>query len=212
VPPTQISLPPNLAITLRAHDGWFVTSDDPAEPVVGDVRVRFEQVPAGRFSVIAWNEQGQLQRPRDAALADLVMLRRGTHTADAMFDSAGRHNSRVAWLLRGAGFVLAWIGFGLMLKPIALLAGAVPLFGRFAGVGTTLVAGMLAAIFSVLAISGGWLWSRPWMIGAMVLLVGVMLALLLRRRARPVELLAERSTAEPTLPPPPPPASTPASE
>jgi hypothetical protein len=201
VPADQVSLPPNLAASFRSHGDWFVTSQDPAKPTVGDVRVRFERIPAGTLSVVA-RQQGDALVPygrgEEAALA---LVRRGVHSPQDLFDAASASNSRTGWILRAAGFIVAWVGFGLLLKPLAVLADAVPLVGRLAGVGIGIVSAVMAAMFSLLGIGGGWLWSRPWalaVVGIGVAALVAFLALRMRRRAPPAAPLA-------SSPPPPPP-------
>jgi hypothetical protein len=49
-PVTSAKLPSNLAASFRDADGALYTGD-PAKPAVGDVRVRYRVVPAGRLTL-----------------------------------------------------------------------------------------------------------------------------------------------------------------
>jgi hypothetical protein len=202
VPAARIALPPNLAASFRAAGDWFTTSIDGENPSVGDVRVRFEQLPAGPVSVVARQQAGALVTHATASGGELVLVERGTVAADAMFDAEAERNSLFAWGLRGAGFVLAWIGFNLLLRPLVVLADVVPLLGRLAGFGGAVVSGVLAALTSALGIGGGWLWHRPWLLGIVLLaIVSAAVWLLRARRAAPAGAAAQAVS----MPPPPPP-------
>jgi hypothetical protein len=199
VTPAQVTLPPNLAASFRTAGEWFTTSADPARPALGDVRVRFEMVPAGMVSVVA-RQQGDMLVPHaTGAGEELALVERGQHEAGAMFDAEGSRNSTLGWILRLVGFGLAWVGFNLLLRPLVVLADVVPLFGRLAGFGTALLAGVLALLTSLLGIGGGWLWHRPWLLGLVLLAIVAAVAWLLRARRTP-----SAAPALPPMPPPPP--------
>jgi hypothetical protein len=212
VPVEQVSLPPNLAASFRRHGDWYVTSEDPAKPAVGDVRVRFDRVPAGTLSVVARQQGDTLVPFENEEDMTLALVRRGVHAPDALFDAASTGNNRTGWILRAAGFIVAWVGFGLLLKPLALLAGAIPLVGRLAGAGSAIVSGLLAAMFSLLGIGGGWLWTRPWALAVVGIGVAALVALVVvRLQRRTPHRIATPGAVPPAapaptaVPPPPPP-------
>lgn len=191
-------LPVNLAATLRVDDGLLTSAA--AEPVVGDLRISFARLPEGPLSIVARLAGGELQ-PDLREQGELLLLERGEVAAPTLFDAAESRNAGVGWLLRLAGFVLMWIGFSLVLAPLAVFADVVPAFGRLTRWISTLIGGVLAALISFVAIASGWLFNRPWLLG--VLLIGIALGLawlLLRRRQ------VDTPRAAPPPPPPPPPA------
>jgi hypothetical protein len=194
-----VQLPPNLAASFRLDDGWFVTSENPDAPKVGDVRVRFEYIPEGPTSVVARQQGGALATHTTSRGDELLLVESGTMDAPAMFDAAGSRNSTAAWMLRLAGFVIAWIAFRVLLKPLVVMADVVPFAARIVGFGTGLVSFFLALVTSVLAIGSGWLWYRPWLLAILVGLVvaGVVWLFRGKREAVPAG----------TPPPPPPPGA-----
>jgi hypothetical protein len=198
----SLVLPPNMAVSFRPHDGWLVTSEAAGDPVIGDVRVRFEVMPPGQVSILARQQQGSLVPYENDVGEELLLAGRGKASANELLASAANSNKRAAWAIRFAGFVLAWVGFGLMFRPLTLLADVVPVLGRIAGIGTAIVAGALALALSALAIGGGWMWQRPWLLVAIVALAVVAVAWLLRRRAAPASPMPR------SMPPPPPPAAS----
>jgi hypothetical protein len=198
----RVQLPPNLAASFRLDDGWYVTSAEPASPEVGDVRVRFDYIPEGVVSVVARQQGGMLVPHATSRGGELLLVESGPMDAKAMFAAEGSRNSMAAWALRGAGFVLAWIAFGILLKPLVVMADVLPIAGRIAGFGVGLASFVLALVVSVLAIGSGWLFYRPW---ALVILAGLFAVALVWR------LRGTREARPPPppvpVPPPPPPAA-----
>jgi hypothetical protein len=197
----KTELPPNLAASFRLDDGWFVTSENPASPQVGDVRVRFDYIPEGPLSVVARQQAGTLATHATSRGAELLLVESGTRDAAAMFDAAGSRNATAAWLLRLAGFVLAWIALRILLKPLVVMADVLPFAARIVGAGTGLASLLLALVLSVLAIGSGWLWYRPWLLAILIGVVVAGLVWLFRGTREPV-------AAPPPPPPPPPPVAS----
>lgn len=197
----SITLPDNLAASFRADDGWFVTSENPAAPKVGDVRVRFDYIPEGPLSLVARQQGDALASHATTRGDELLLVESGTMDAKAMFDAAGSRNSMAAWALRFAGFVIAWVAFGLLLRPLVVLADVMPFAARIVGFGTGLVSVFLALVVSVLAIASGWLWYRPWLLVILVGLVVVGVVWLFRGK----QATAPAAVSAPSMPPPPPP-------
>lgn len=200
LPASTDALPPNLAASLRPADGWLYSGENFASPQVGDLRIRFARIPEGQVSLIAAAAPGRLAPAKLRSDEAFFLIERGEHPPEALIDSARSSNSALAWGLRGAGFALLWVGFGLLLRPLVALAEWVPLLGRLVGGAAAVVSFMFAASFSLIAIGSGWLWYRPWwLFGGLAALV-VVGVLLFRRGQR----AAPAST--PMTPPPPPPA------
>jgi hypothetical protein len=203
LPADQVQLPPNLAASFRATDKWLTTSSDPSSPQVGDVRVRFDVIPEGPVSIVARQQDGVLTEHATSGGAALLLVDAGEHSANAMFDAAASSNSGFAWMLRLGGFVLGWIGFGLLLKPLVVLSDVMPVLGRLAGIGVGIVSGLLSAAMSIFAISLGWIWYRPWVLVLVVLAIVALVFWLMRRPGPTVPPAAPRASPPPPPPPPP---------
>jgi hypothetical protein len=190
-------LPANLALNFRVDDGRLSTAQ--GAPEVGDLRISYARLPEGPLSVVARFAAGQLQ-PQLREQGELLLVERGQHSAQTLFDAAESRNAGIGWALRLGGFVLMWAGFGLVLAPLAVFADVVPAFGRLTRWISTLISGALSALISFVAIASGWLYHRPWLLGLLLIGIACGLAwLLLRRRAAAAPL-------PPAAPPPPPPA------
>lgn len=189
-------LPDNLAASFSADGEWLSTQS--GSPRVGDVRVRFERVPEGELSVVARLHGGTLMADV-RELGTLLLVERGRHSAAELFDAAERRNAGLGWALRIGGFVVMWIGFGMLFAPLAVVADVLPIAGRMTRMATTLVSGVLAALISFVAIASGWLFNRPWLLVLAVLAIAAVVVGLLRKgRAR--------QQVQSAPPPPPPPA------
>ena len=76
----------------------------------------------------------------------------------------------MTWILRGVGFILMAMGIGMMLKPLSVLASVLPILGDIIGAGTGLIAFLLAGAMSFTTIAIAWIFYRP-LLGAALLLV-----------------------------------------
>lgn len=74
--------------------------------------------------------------------------------------------------MRLGGFILIWIGFGLIFAPLAVLADIVPLFGNLVGAATGLIAFLLALALALTVIAIAWVVFRP-LLGMALLVLAV---------------------------------------
>lgn len=179
---------------IPGHDGELYLGRNPADPQIGDVRVRFRELPTGPLTVVAaqdGNGFAAWKAPNGVAI-DLLLA--GTHSIKAMFDDAHSSNSMLAWALRGGGFVLMWIGFAMTLDPLRVLASVIPFLGRIVGGAGKFLSFLLATVLASIVIIISWLAVRPLLvIGIVAACVGLFM-LLGRMRAR--------SSAAPPMQPP----------
>ena len=180
---------------LRAESGLYV-GVNPLQPQVGDTRIRFEAVRPALVSVVGQQAAGRLApfRTRNGSLA---LLEYDAKPADQMFASARGANQRLTWILRFAGFLAFLLGFGLLLRPIRVLADVVPFVGRLVGAGLGFVALGLALISTLVTVAVGWFAYRP-VLASVLLVLALAVVVWLVVRARRAKL--------PVLPPPPVPA------
>ena len=122
----------------------------------------------------------------------------GSLTAEAMFQQAEESNRLMTWILRFVGCLLMFFGIAAILRPLSVLADVVPLFGNIVGAGTSIIALLIAALFSLLTIGVAWIVYRP-LIGAAVLAVAAAVVFLIVTRMK------KGKAAAPAAQPPPPP-------
>jgi hypothetical protein len=137
-----------------------------------------------------------------------------------MFEAAERANSVTTWILRVVGWLATFLGFGMIFRPLSVLADVVPAIGNLVGVGTKSVAFVLSLVLSFLTIAVGWIFYRP-LLGLFLLAVAVALAVWIWKRlkkspAEPPPVPPSSSAPPPPVPPsssapPPPPPPVPPS-
>ncbi len=187
----------------RPSNGGFYLGANPSSPDIGDVRVRFSYVPEGQYSFVGAQRGSGMTSYETHAGNSILLIESGTKTAEAMFDTAKRNNTILTWLLRGGGFVLMWIGFGMVFRPLAVIFDVIPLLGNVAAKGVGFVAGILAFGLSLITISMAWIWFRP-VLGISLLVLAVGGFFMLRRRGQSTPAMAGGA-----MPPPPPPSAPP---
>jgi len=163
--------------------GLVYFGNDPKSPVVGDLRVRFLNVPTGPASLVA-QQSGSTFVPYTTKTGGLVeLLESGQLSAIDLFQMAQDREKRFTWAIRVGGFFLLAIAFSMILRPIAVLASILPFLGRLVGAGTTIVAFLFSGIVWGLTVSLAWIYHRP-LLGAVILLVTACLLFLIVKRVR----------------------------
>ncbi len=154
----------------QRHDGKIYIGEDPQQPRVGDVRVGYTRVPPGVVSLIA-KQQGTSFQAWTAPSGDaLLMLERGSKSADEMFQGAERANTGLTWALRLAGFLCMFVGVGVIFRPLAVVGDVLPLVGSVLRFGVALFAFLVSTLVSSVVVAVAWLVYRP-VIGVALLLV-----------------------------------------
>jgi hypothetical protein len=165
-----------------ASDGFY-QGQNPGQPAIGDVRVTFGAISAQTISVAAAQSNGMLAGYRDANGYTIALAEPGVVTAAALFHDEQTSESRLTWILRGAGFVAMLIGFVCMTRPLTMVFAFLPFLESLVGAGAFLVALTLAVPITLVTIAVAWIVHRP-LIG-ILLLVGAVAALYLLRKLHP---------------------------
>jgi len=155
---------------VQFNNGQYYLGANPASPVVGDVKVSYQAAMPTDVSVIAQQTANSFNAFTGDSGTTINMLKVGNHNADSMFSGAQASNKMLTWILRVVGFVVMFFGFSLVFKPLSVVADVLPIAGTIVGVGTGIVAFLLAAPLSLITISIAWIFYRP-MIGVPLLLV-----------------------------------------
>ncbi len=165
------ALPEALKAKAKPSAGGFYIGADPAAPQVGDLRVSFQVAKPAAVSVIS-RQTGDSFRPHVASTGKSIeMLVMGARPAAEMFQAAQASNKTLTWILRFVGFIVMLIGFGMIFKPLVVLADVLPFLGDIMGIGTGFISFVLAASISFITIAVAWLFYRPLI--SIPLLVGV---------------------------------------
>ena len=159
--------------------------DVASKPRVGDMRVTFSAVFPHDISLIAKQKGDSFIDYTAKTGKKLNYLADGVEDAAAMFASARRNNQILTWLLRLAGFLAMYIGLGMVFKPLSVLADVLPILGDIVGIGTGIVAGLIAFVCALVTIAIAWIAYRPVLgITLLVLAVAGIVLLIKKRRAK----------------------------
>lgn len=175
-----VRVEPALADTLRgrisgplqATDGKLYLGADPSQPRAGDHLISFAIAPNGPASFIGRQSGADITEYQTKTGDRLLMARSGLLSAPDMFKIAEDENRMLTWLLRLVGVFLMLLGFALVLVPLSVIADVVPFIGNIVGFGALLVAAALTAVLGPAIIAVAWLWYRP-LISIAVLVVGL---------------------------------------
>jgi len=167
----------------RLHEGGVYLGGNPGAPAVGDMRASFLSVPTGPVSVVAQQAGKSFVSFTAATGGTLDLLENGIMSADEMFSMAHERNKFLTLAIRVGGFFLLAMGFGMIFRPIAVLASILPFLGRLVGTGTTIIAFLLAGILWTMTVAVAWIFYRP-LLGIAILAVTVLLVVMVVKRFR----------------------------
>lgn len=139
-------------------------------PQIGDERVSFKVSYPHNISIVS-QQQGNSFVPyvtENGRTIELVYD--GKKTAEEIFASEESKNNWLTWILRLVGFIIMYVGFAAILKPISTIGSVLPLLGNVLEAGTNLIAGLIAFVLSFTVIALAWIFYRP-IIGISLLLV-----------------------------------------
>jgi len=186
---------PSLASQLSTYqqNGLFYTSTNTssyANPVVGDLRLTFEEVPPDTISIVALfrSSDSSLDQYTTSRGGALLLVKRGVFTADELFQQADAENTTLAWILRAVGFVLMVISILLVLQPLSTAVDIIPFVGGFLQGGLErcvfpTIAILIALPITLFTIALAWLAYRPaWSVPILVVSAGIMVWLYFRAR------------------------------
>jgi hypothetical protein len=197
----QEQVPEPLFSQVQVSDGRFYMGEDPASAQVGDVRISFQVVKPDTLSLVGV-QTGETFAAYQAEAGDAILLvEEGTQTSAQMFATAQSQNTVMTWILRGVGFLIMFIGLLAIFKPISVFGDVIPLVGTMLGAGLGVFAFLLAFALSILTIAVSWIFVRPLLgIALLVLALGGLfwLVSLGRKKKR------QRMGMPAPVPPPPP--------
>jgi hypothetical protein len=184
----------------RSDEGFYLGAN-PDSPVIGDTRISFAVVRPGPASLIA-AQAGNSFTPWTSPKTgrSIYKIMPGTFTKKEVIARLRTEARLLLWGLRLGGFLLMFFGLMLLASPLTALANFVPVLGRVVSSGIAIIGLLVAGILSLLTIAVAWIAHRP-MVGLLLLIViGVLAFLLIRRMSQ----AGQRQTAGMAPPPPPP--------
>lgn len=155
----------------------------PSRPAVGDVRISYTAVPAGRTVSLYGLLQGDRVEPFVKGNGKLYGFWAGSH--DEAMAKMHQEYVMIGWAMRIGGLFLMWFGLNLVISPLTNLLGLVPVLGRL---GRGLLWGInfvIALTISLVVILVSFVAHRWYLILAVVLVgVGVAVFFVVRQRQK----------------------------
>ena len=175
------ALPAPLKARSALLDGKLYIGTNAAAPQIGDQRISFKVTGATPVSLIARQVQNTFEPYRTKNGATVELLQVGTFSADEMFAHAKEMNMLLTWGLRLLGWLLMFFGFMLIFQPLLVLADVLPFLGGLVGMGTSLIAFLLATPGAILVVAVAWIVYRP-VLGILLLAAAVAIPVVLVRK------------------------------
>lgn len=170
----------------QVFNNYIYQSDNPSNPLIGDVRIWYQIIRPGMVSVIAKQNGDSLEPYQTENGRSIEMIRTGQVAAEEMFEGVIQDNRLSTWLFRILALIFMYIGLNTLLVPISTFLSVIPLFAKVFHYASKLLTFIIALVISLIIIGIVWLIYRP-LIGLLVLLMAVVVVFLfskLRKKAR----------------------------
>ncbi|NLG13746.1 MAG: hypothetical protein GX561_06020 [Lentisphaerae bacterium] len=189
--PTAPPAEPSQATAEAATPAATAPAPTPAD-VIGATRYKFSIVKPHDISLIAVQKGNTFAAYVASNGNKILELKDGIHTADAMFAAAQASNRTLTWFLRVVGFLCMLIGLSMVFRPLSVLGDIVPFIGNIIGIGTGLLAFLIATPCTLVTIAIAWIVYRP-VLGILLLAVAAGSIYLIVKKKK--ELAAAKATA-----------------
>lgn len=165
--------PPGL---IRTTYGYYFSAagatNVPPEAAIGDAKITLAVAEPCDASFVAVQQGDTLAAYTAKNGGRLFLQANGAKTADEMFASAESANKTATTLLRILGFVVMFLGFGMLLGPLKVLMDVMPFLGRVVGAGISAISFLLALVVSLVTIAIAWITYRPVLAVALLAVAG----------------------------------------
>ncbi|MCP4072618.1 MAG: hypothetical protein GY742_12925 [Hyphomicrobiales bacterium] len=149
----------------------------------GDVRISMQVARADDISVVAKQVKNSF-RPYETSVGGTIsLLSDGILPVDEMLQDAVNANTTLTWILRVAGIALMFFGLRTSLNILSVAGDLIPVLGNVIGAGLSLVSFLVALCLSFIIIAIAWIFYRP-LIAIALIVIGIGAGYLALRRGR----------------------------
>lgn len=152
------------------HDSYLYKGDDPSDPQIGDLKIRFTYAAAGEYTIVGKLQNKNIVSYRTDNGKNFLFTRSGIVSANQIFQEELDSNSLLAWLFRLVGLIVMFIGFTMILGPLSTIANVIPMIGSIVEGATGIIALIITLLLGSVVIGLAWLTSRPIMALAIIAL------------------------------------------
>ena len=160
----------------------FIGKGVQGNPEIGDIRISYTALASPAMVTLFGQQSGEELIPYlyDKSNTFFRALIGDRNTAIAQLQT---EHTITSWLLRGAGFLMIWLGLTLVLNPLATIAGVLPILkqitGFITGIVTFIVALVIWGTVTLISVVLHNIWLA---LAAALIVIGVVLFLLRRRQ------------------------------
>lgn len=161
----------------------FIGKGVQGNPEIGDIRISYTALASPTTVTVFGQQSGQGLVPYLYDKSS-TFFRALTGDRNSAISQLQTEHTLITWLLRGAGFLMLWLGLTLVLNPLATIAGVLPLLKQITGFLTGIVTFIVALVLWGVATLISVVLHNIWLVlAAAVIIVGIVLFLLRRRQA-----------------------------
>lgn len=97
---------------IKMHLGWYYHVEDLFDPLVGDVRLKFQfaGLQGNVYTVVGKLTNGKIQPYKSNLKKEIILLRRGELTISEIFKDEHHEVRKKTWVVRGFGFTMVFFG------------------------------------------------------------------------------------------------------
>lgn len=160
----------------------FIGKGVQGNPEVGDIRISYTALASPATVTVFGQQSGEGLIPYlyDQSNTFFRALLGDRNTAIAQLQT---EHTITSWLLRGAGFLMIWLGLTLVLNPLATIAGILPILkqitGFITGIVTFIVALVIWGVVTLISVVLHNIWLA---VATALIVIGVLLFLVRRRQ------------------------------
>lgn len=173
----------------KIKDAYYISSIDPNNPEIGDVRVSFYYNDIKTISILAL----QTNNTFSTYITDLGRIINNIYengiTLKNAIESIDKTNELLNWILRGVGLIISIVGFLVLLNPFSKIKFIFPIIKISINGIVPVISISLGSSISSFAVSFSWLFYRP-LIGVLLLFLSFALSFVV------FELLKQRKEEE----------------
>jgi len=129
----------------------FIGKGSIATPEIGDLRISYRALNQG-VEATAFGALGAQQLSPYQARKKISFYKLFTGTREQAIASLASQHKLLTWGLRGAGFVMMWMGLNLVIEPLGVLLDFFPFIGNLARTASGFVTFVIAAVLSSVTI------------------------------------------------------------
>ncbi|MEK6796347.1 MAG: TMEM43 family protein [Spirochaetota bacterium] len=171
--PDIMKLRPSMRAKAKANAGMIFLGYDPANPQVGDHRIKYTVVTQPVTVSLMAQQTGTSFTPyisKNKQSRELIST--GLVTPEQMILTAQKNNMILTWVLRFLFAFMMISGLSMISKPLQVLAGILPPLGAVVGAGLGIVTFLVGGAFSLITIAIAWVFFRP-IIGITLIAIAV---------------------------------------